>query len=108
MYHKFIIYPLIDPSTRGCSRVTLDEPFSAVHQVTRLVASRDRESSSRAGIGMDCRANHGSDRAERLPQNSRRKTLTMLSNVERYQRIAPVYDLLDLPFERRRYQALRP
>jgi len=32
----------------------------------------------------------------------------MLSNVERYQRIAPLYDLLDLPFERRRYQALRP
>jgi hypothetical protein len=32
----------------------------------------------------------------------------MMSNVERYQRIAPLYDLLDLPFERRRYQALRP
>jgi len=32
----------------------------------------------------------------------------MLSNVDRYQRIAPLYDLLDLPFERRRYQALRP
>ena len=32
----------------------------------------------------------------------------MSSNVERYQRIAPLYDLLDLPFERRRYQALRP
>jgi ubiquinone/menaquinone biosynthesis C-methylase UbiE len=31
----------------------------------------------------------------------------MVSNVERYQRIAPFYDLLDLPFERRRYQALR-
>jgi len=30
------------------------------------------------------------------------------SNVERYQRIARFYDLLDLPFERRRYQALRP
>jgi ubiquinone/menaquinone biosynthesis C-methylase UbiE len=29
-------------------------------------------------------------------------------NVERYQRIAPFYDLLDLPFERRRYRALRP
>lgn len=26
----------------------------------------------------------------------------------RYQRIAPFYDLLDLPFERRRYRALRP
>jgi ubiquinone/menaquinone biosynthesis C-methylase UbiE len=30
------------------------------------------------------------------------------SNSERYQRIAPLYDLLDLPFERRRYRALRP
>jgi ubiquinone/menaquinone biosynthesis C-methylase UbiE len=29
-------------------------------------------------------------------------------NLARYQRIAPFYDLLDLPFERRRYQALRP
>jgi ubiquinone/menaquinone biosynthesis C-methylase UbiE len=28
--------------------------------------------------------------------------------LERYQRIAPLYDLLDLPFERRRYRALRP
>lgn len=32
----------------------------------------------------------------------------MLSNADRYERIAPLYDLLDLPFERRRYQALRP
>ena len=32
----------------------------------------------------------------------------MTSNVERYQRIAPVYDFLDLPFERHRYRALRP
>jgi ubiquinone/menaquinone biosynthesis C-methylase UbiE len=30
------------------------------------------------------------------------------TNMERYQRIAPLYDLLDLPFERRRYRALRP
>jgi ubiquinone/menaquinone biosynthesis C-methylase UbiE len=30
------------------------------------------------------------------------------TNLARYQRIAPVYDLLDLPFERRRYRALRP
>jgi ubiquinone/menaquinone biosynthesis C-methylase UbiE len=29
------------------------------------------------------------------------------SNLERYQRIAPFYDLLDLPFEFRRYRALR-
>jgi ubiquinone/menaquinone biosynthesis C-methylase UbiE len=32
----------------------------------------------------------------------------MTSNVARYERIAPFYDLLDLPFERRRYRALRP
>jgi ubiquinone/menaquinone biosynthesis C-methylase UbiE len=32
----------------------------------------------------------------------------MMSNVDRYQRIAPFYDLLNLPFERKRYQALRP
>jgi ubiquinone/menaquinone biosynthesis C-methylase UbiE len=30
------------------------------------------------------------------------------TNVERYRWIAPFYDLLDLPFERRRYRALRP
>jgi ubiquinone/menaquinone biosynthesis C-methylase UbiE len=30
------------------------------------------------------------------------------TNLERYQRIAAFYDLLDLPFERRRYAALRP
>jgi demethylmenaquinone methyltransferase/2-methoxy-6-polyprenyl-1,4-benzoquinol methylase len=29
-------------------------------------------------------------------------------HVARYERIAPLYDLLDLPFERRRYRALRP
>ena len=29
-------------------------------------------------------------------------------SLKRYQRIAPFYDLLDLPFERQRYQALRP
>jgi ubiquinone/menaquinone biosynthesis C-methylase UbiE len=32
----------------------------------------------------------------------------MPSNLERYQRIAPFYDLLDLPFESRRYRTLRP
>jgi len=32
----------------------------------------------------------------------------MTSSVARYQRIAPFYDLLDLPFEQRRYRALRP
>ena len=29
-------------------------------------------------------------------------------DLARYERIAPFYDLLDLPFERSRYQALRP
>jgi SAM-dependent methyltransferase len=32
----------------------------------------------------------------------------MASNLERYQRIAPADDLLDLPFERARYRRLRP
>jgi ubiquinone/menaquinone biosynthesis C-methylase UbiE len=32
----------------------------------------------------------------------------MTSNVQRYRRIAPFYDFLDLPFERRRYAQLRP
>jgi len=34
--------------------------------------------------------------------------VSMTTNLARYERIAPFYDLLDLPFERRRYQALRP
>jgi len=29
-------------------------------------------------------------------------------NLTRYQRVAPLYDLLDFPFERRRYRVLRP
>src|SRR5216683_2423224 len=33
---------------------------------------------------------------------------SVMTNLKRYERIAPFYDLLDLPFERRRYQALRP
>jgi ubiquinone/menaquinone biosynthesis C-methylase UbiE len=32
----------------------------------------------------------------------------MLSNIDRYQRIAPFYDFLDAPFERKRYASLRP
>ena len=32
----------------------------------------------------------------------------MTTNLDRYQRIAPLYDLLDLPFERRRYRSVRP
>lgn len=32
----------------------------------------------------------------------------MLSNLDRYQRIAPLYDLLDLPFEYGRYRRIRP
>jgi ubiquinone/menaquinone biosynthesis C-methylase UbiE len=30
------------------------------------------------------------------------------SNLDRYQRIAPFYDLLDLPFEYSRYRKIRP
>jgi ubiquinone/menaquinone biosynthesis C-methylase UbiE len=32
----------------------------------------------------------------------------MASTLARYQRIAPLYDLLDFPFEYRRYRAIRP
>lgn len=32
----------------------------------------------------------------------------MPTTLDRYQRIAPLYDLLDAPFEKRRYQAIRP
>lgn len=32
----------------------------------------------------------------------------MTSNLQKYQRIAPLYDLLDLPFERGRYRHIRP
>lgn len=32
----------------------------------------------------------------------------MTTNLEKYDRIAPFYDLLDLPFERCRYRAIRP
>jgi len=34
--------------------------------------------------------------------------MNVTSNLKRYQRIAPFYDLLDLPFERHRYRAIRP
>jgi ubiquinone/menaquinone biosynthesis C-methylase UbiE len=43
-----------------------------------------------------------------LGGDRRRELTNVTTNVERYQRIAPVYDLLDLPFERSRYRALRP
>ena len=42
------------------------------------------------------------------PGRGRKSTRDLISNLDRYQRIAPFYDLLDLPFERRRYRALRP
>jgi ubiquinone/menaquinone biosynthesis C-methylase UbiE len=32
----------------------------------------------------------------------------MSTTLQKYQRIAPLYDLLDLPFERHRYRAIRP
>lgn len=34
--------------------------------------------------------------------------MTGPANLDKYQRIAPFYDLLDLPFERLRYEAIRP
>jgi hypothetical protein len=37
-----------------------------------------------------------------------RRSTSVTTNVKQYQRIARFYDLLDLPFERRRYRALRP
>src|SRR6202035_4644762 len=36
------------------------------------------------------------------------RTRTLTPNLARYERIAPFYDVLDFPFERRRYHALRP
>lgn len=33
---------------------------------------------------------------------------TMISSVDRYQRITPLYDLLDWPFEYARYRHIRP
>src|SRR3981081_3878675 len=43
-----------------------------------------------------------------LVEGQQRASANVPTNVGRDQRIAPVYDLLDLPFERRRYRALRP
>src|SRR5947207_9757636 len=52
-------------------------------------------SASNASIGPAC--------------NARGLTVAMqTTNLARYERIAPLYDLLDLPFESRRYRALRP
>src|ERR1700751_2898935 len=36
------------------------------------------------------------------------RTRTLTPNLALYERIAPLYDLLDLPFELHRYHALRP
>jgi ubiquinone/menaquinone biosynthesis C-methylase UbiE len=44
----------------------------------------------------------------REPQTFCEKAMAEKSNLARYERIAPLYDLLDLPFERRRYRSLRP
>jgi SAM-dependent methyltransferase len=41
-----------------------------------------------------------------IKENTQGREVT--SNLQRYQRIAPLYDLLDLPFESRRYRTLRP
>src|SRR5580692_4153480 len=42
------------------------------------------------------------------PSKKGRLMETATSNLARYQRIAPFYDLLDLPFEYRRYRKIRP
>jgi SAM-dependent methyltransferase len=48
----------------------------------------------------------------RLPASSQpvaiRSATQRMSNLERYQRIAPFYDFLDLPFEYGRYRKIRP
>src|SRR5207237_5208619 len=59
-----------------------------------------------AALAENCMTGETAEKME--PQNSRGETLTMLSNVERYQRIAPLSDLLDLPFEHRRYHSFPP
>src|SRR6516165_5954357 len=38
----------------------------------------------------------------------RKRAQSVISNLDRYERIAPYHDLIDLPFEWRRYRALRP
>ncbi len=42
------------------------------------------------------------------PDRALQPTLSPAANRQRYERLAPFYDLLDLPFEYRRYRALRP
>lgn len=42
------------------------------------------------------------------PVQALRPTLTPAGKRQRYDRLAPIYDFLDLPFEYRRYRALRP
>lgn len=42
------------------------------------------------------------------PDQALRPTLTPVGKRQRYDRLAPIYDFLDLPFEYRRYRALRP
>ena len=43
-----------------------------------------------------------------IPGTSSVRIRPVTTNVDRYQRIAPFYDLLDLPFEYGRYRRLRP
>jgi ubiquinone/menaquinone biosynthesis C-methylase UbiE len=42
------------------------------------------------------------------PDQALRPALTPAGKRQRYDRLAPIYDFLDLPFEYRRYRALRP
>src|SRR5438270_12226557 len=46
--------------------------------------------------------------AAAAPDRTRLGKMMSLSNLERYQRIAWIYDLLDLPFEYGRYRKIRP
>jgi ubiquinone/menaquinone biosynthesis C-methylase UbiE len=43
-----------------------------------------------------------------MSRRAQKKAQSVISNLDRYERIAPYYDLIDLPFEWRRYRALRP
>lgn len=42
------------------------------------------------------------------PDRTRQQTSSQTAKRQRYDRLAPFYDLLDLPFEYRRYRTLRP
>jgi ubiquinone/menaquinone biosynthesis C-methylase UbiE len=53
-------------------------------------------------------AEHHASKVERVAQTKVGRKANVLSNFERYERIAGVYDLIDLPFEYGRYRKIRP